>query len=287
MSRATSDGVENGVAGRLVALDSVRRAAPSPAVRLLIADGHALVRAGFKVLLERDGRTAVVGEAATGEEAVSLARRLVPEVVLLDAGLPGLDSVEATRQILAEPGVAVLLLTSAESDERIFAALRAGASGLIFRDAEPAELAKAVQALARGEASLSPGLTRWLIAELVSRPEPARPSDELLDELTAREQEVLALVAGGLSNGEIAERLVVSPATAKTHVSRAMVKLHARHRAQLVTFAYETGLVLPRSDNPTFADAARGHLYAPQGRRKSRLGGDDGDERRLDDLLCS
>jgi DNA-binding NarL/FixJ family response regulator len=154
--------------------------------------------------------------------------------------------VEATRRMLADSGAAVMLLTSSESDERIFAALRAGASGLMLKGAEPAELVHGIHALARGDASLSPGLTRRLISEVVSRPAPARPKDELLDELTAREQEVMALVALGLSNDEIADRLVVSPATAKTHVSRAMVKLHAHHRAQLVVFAYETGLVLPR-----------------------------------------
>jgi DNA-binding NarL/FixJ family response regulator len=237
--------------GDLVVLDRVgqprprvRRAA-SAAVRVVVADGHALVRAGFRVLLEETSRIHVVGEAATGQEALSLARRMRPEAVLMDASLPGLDCVEATR-VLAESGAAVMLLTTSESDDRALAALRAGASGLLLKDAEPAELVRAVQAVARGEASVSPGVTRRLIAELVARPEPGRPSDKRLDELTAREREVMGLVAGGLSNDEIAERLVVSPATAKTHVSRAMIKLHARDRAQLVVFAYETGLVLPR-----------------------------------------
>jgi DNA-binding NarL/FixJ family response regulator len=238
--------------GELVVLDRVGRPRPrvrkaaSAAVRVVVADGHALVRAGFRVLLEETSRIHVVGEAATGQEALSLARRMRPEVVLMDASLPGLDCVEATPRVLAESGAAVMLLTTSESDDRILAALRAGASGLLLKDAEPAELVRAVQAVARGEASLSPGVTRRLIAELVARPEPGRPSDKLLDELTAREREVMGLVAGGLSNDEIAERLVVSPATAKTHVSRAMMKLHARDRAQLVVFAYETGLVLPR-----------------------------------------
>jgi DNA-binding NarL/FixJ family response regulator len=164
----------------------------------------------------------------------------------MDAGLPGLDSVEATRRMLADSGAAVMLLTTSDSDERIFAALRAGASGLMLKDAEPAELVRGIQALARGEASLSPGLTRWLISEVVSRPEPARPKDELLEELTAREQEVMALVALGLSNDEIADRLVVSRATAKTHVGRILGKLSVRNRAEMVTLAYESGLVRPR-----------------------------------------
>lgn len=226
--------------------------APRP-VRVLIADGQALVRAGFRVLLEERGSVSVVGEAKTGEDAVALAQSLSPDVVLMDMSLPGLDSVEATRQILVEPGLAVMLLTGSESDERIFAALRAGASGVLLKDTEPAELVRAVELLARGEALLSPVLTRRLIAELASRPEPAYPSSDLLDELTAREREVVALVGLGLSNNQIAERLVVSPATAKTHVSRAMVKLHAHDRAKLVVFAYETGLAVPRAEAPEFA----------------------------------
>jgi DNA-binding NarL/FixJ family response regulator len=217
---------------------------------VLIADGEALVRAGFRVLLEGDERISVVAEAATGEEAVALTRHVRPDVALIDDRLPGLDSVEAIGRMFAESGVAVMLLTASEGDERIFAALRAGASGLLLKDTEPADLVRAVQALARGEALLSPSLTRQLIAELASRPEPACASSELLDELTAREREVVALVGHGLGNDEIAERLVVTPATAKTHVSRAMVKLHARDRAKLVVFAYEAGLVAPRGQAP-------------------------------------
>jgi DNA-binding NarL/FixJ family response regulator len=236
--------------GSLLFLDP--RAQP---VRVVIADGQALVRAGFRVLLEDQRGVSVVGEADSGEEAVALAHDLRPDVVLIDVAVPGLDSVEATRKILTEPGPAVMLMTGSESDERIFAALRAGASGLVVKDTEPADLVHAVETVARGEALLSPGLIRQLIAELASRPEPACPSPELLDELTAREREVVALVALGLSNQEIAERLVVSPATSKTHVSRAMVKLHAHDRAKLVVFAYEAGLVAPRSE--AFASAGQ------------------------------
>jgi DNA-binding NarL/FixJ family response regulator len=238
--------------GRVIFLDRARgmsleaSAGASPLVRVLIADGQALVRAGFRALLEAGGRISVVAEAASGEQAVETAARVHPDVVLVDVGLPGLDCVEVTRRIIEESDAEVMLLTSSDSDERIFATLRAGASGLLLKDADPGELARAVAMLARGEALLSPGLTRRLMAEFVSRPEPQRPRSALLDELTPREREVVGLVAMGLSNLQIAERLVITPATAKTHVSRAMVKLHARDRAQLVVFAYETGLVLPR-----------------------------------------
>jgi DNA-binding NarL/FixJ family response regulator len=199
----------------------------------------------------------VVAEAGTGDKTVALAESLRPDVVLMDASLPGLDSVEATRQMLTQPGLAVMILTDSERDEHIFAALRAGARGLLLKDTEPAEFVRAVELLARGEALVSPLLTRRLIAELASRPEPECPSSDLLDELTAREREVVALVALGLSNDQIAERLVVSPATAKTHVSRAMVKLHAHDRAKLVVFAYETGLVVPRAEATALRPAAR------------------------------
>jgi DNA-binding NarL/FixJ family response regulator len=220
------------------------RAGAAPAVRVLIADGQALVRAGFRALLEPGGRISVVGEAATGEEAVAKARRLRPDVVLLDATLPGLDCVEATGRILADPGIAVMLLTATELDERIFATLRAGARGLLLKDTDPAELVRAIELLARGDALLSPSLTRRLIAELASVPDPQLPSSELLDELTPREREVVGLVALGLSNADIAERLVISPATSKTHVSRAMLKLGAHDRAQLVVFAFHAGLAV-------------------------------------------
>src|SRR3954447_7446271 len=211
-------------------------------LRVLVADGEALVRAGVRLVLESDDRITVVGEAATGEETVALVERVRPAVLLMDTRLPGLDSVETTWRIVSESGVAVMLLTAGESDERIFAALRAGASGLLPKDTEPTQLVQAIEALAQGAALLSPGLTRRLIDEFAARVEPASPDPELLDELTAREREVVALVALGLTNGEISERLVVSPATARTHVSRAMVKLRARDRAKLVVFAYEAGL---------------------------------------------
>jgi DNA-binding NarL/FixJ family response regulator len=215
---------------------------------VLLADSQGLVRAGFRLLLEATERISVVGQAASGEEAVAVAHRLRPDVALIDATLPGLDSVQATRRISSRSGVAVVLLIASQDDERSLPALRAGATGLLLKDTEPAELVRAVEILARGEALLSPSVTRHLIAELASRPEPASPSPDLLDELTAREREVVALVGHGLVNHEIAERLVVSLATAKTHVSRAMVKLHAHDRAKLVVFAYETGLVRPRTD---------------------------------------
>jgi DNA-binding NarL/FixJ family response regulator len=236
--------------GELVAFDRSRRvranrgAAPQ-ATRVLIADGAALVRAALRILLEAGGRITVVGEATTGEEAIAAARRIRPDVVVVDERLPGRDYLEVTSRIVSELEVAVLLLTASEGDERTFAALRAGANGLLLKDAEPAELVRAVDALAQGGALLSPSLTRLLIAELGSRAPAAGPNSELLEELSPREREVVALVGQGLSNGEIAERLVVSPATAKTHVSRAMVKLRVRDRAQLVVLAYEAGLVVP------------------------------------------
>jgi DNA-binding NarL/FixJ family response regulator len=216
--------------------------------RVIVADGEALVRAGLRALLEGDGTVTVVGEAGTGEEAVALAASLDPDVVLIDVGVPGLDSVETTRRLLAESGVPVMLLTTSETDERIFAALRAGASGLVLKDTEPGELLRAVAVLARGDALLSPRLTRRLIADFASRPEPSQLGDKLVELLTAREREVVGLVAIGLSNGEIAEELIVSPATARTHVSRAMLKLGARDRSQLVVIAYESGVVTSASN---------------------------------------
>jgi DNA-binding NarL/FixJ family response regulator len=212
--------------------------------RVILAEGEALLRAGLRALLEEDGSVTVVGEAATGEETLDLAGRLAPNVILIDVGLPGLDSVETTRRLLVGSEVPVMMLTASETDERAYAALRAGASGVVLKDAEPGDLLKAVAVLARGDALLSPRFTRRLIADFASRPEPSQPNDELVGVLTTREREVVGLVAMGLSNGEIADELVLSPATARTHVSRAMGKLGARDRSQLVVFAYESGLVL-------------------------------------------
>jgi DNA-binding NarL/FixJ family response regulator len=212
----------------------------------MIAHGQALIRAGFRSLLDDGQAIAVVGEAAKGEDAVALAERLSPDVVLLDATLPGLDAIEATRQITLLPGVRVMMLTSSDSDDVVFASLRAGASAFLIENTDPGELKRAIRVVAGGDALLSPAVTRRLIAEFVSQPQPRRPAPGRLEELTDREGEVMALAAHGLTNHEIAERLVVSPATARTHVSRAMVKLHARDRAQLVAIAYESGLVRPR-----------------------------------------
>jgi len=222
-------------------------AAATPAmISVLLADGQALVRAGFRMLLEGEQGIAVAGEAGNGEDAVALARRIRPHVVVMDMSLPGLDALEATRRIVNDPQlqeVKVMILTTIGGDEHVFGALRAGASGFLVKDTEPTDLLHAVRVLARGDALLAPSVTRRVIAELASRPERDRPAPEQLEELTAREREVMALVGEGLTNGEIAERLVVSKATARTHVSRAMVKLHARNRAQLVVLAYQTGLV--------------------------------------------
>jgi DNA-binding NarL/FixJ family response regulator len=249
----TGHGGSDSASGRIVQFDRHRRAAldgragAAPAVRVLIADGQALVRAGLRALVEAGGRVDVVGDASTGEQAVAEARRLRPDVVLLDATLPGLNCVEATGRILTDPGIAVMLLTASEQDERSFAALRAGARGLVVKDTEPAELVRAITLLARGDASLSPSLTRRLIAELATVPDPQLARSELLDDLTPREREVVSLVARGLSNPDIAERLVISPATSKTHVNRAMLKLGVHDRAQLVVLAFHAGLAVPRA----------------------------------------
>jgi len=254
-----SHGTADPTSGRLVVFGQRARLhlypAQSRTVRVLIADGHALVRAGCRALLERHGRISVVGEASSGDEAVVLSARLRPDVVLIDATVPGLDCVRAIGRMHADSAVAVMLLAASEHDERIFAALRAGARGLVLNDTEPSELARAVEVLARGDALLSPSLTRRLIAELAASPPSQLPCCELLDELTAREREVVVLVALGLSNEGIAERLVISPATAKTHVSRAMVKVHARDRAQLVALAYHAGFVIPRRQPTATAHA--------------------------------
>jgi DNA-binding NarL/FixJ family response regulator len=223
---------------------------PPTHTRVVIAGGQRLTRGGLRILLEADGHIRVASEASDAVEAVALAHRIRPDVILIDGRLPDLDCVALASRIVTEAGVAVLLLTASDADEHIFAALRAGVSGLLLQDAEPGELVRAVDTLARGGALLSPTLTRRLIAELTDRSEFASPRPGVLDELTAREREVVALVAHGLDNRQIAARLVVSPATAKTHVSRAMVKLHARDRAALVALAYKARLVVPPPPGP-------------------------------------
>jgi DNA-binding NarL/FixJ family response regulator len=216
-------------------------------IRVLLADDHVLVRAGFRVLLEGEPDIAVAGEAANGEEALSLARHTRPDVVLMDIRMPVVDGLEATRQIASEEQLAdvkVLILTTFESDEYIFEALRAGASGFLLKTTEPTDLLQGIRVIAGGDALLSPSVTRRLIGEFVAHQPTIGRSSQRLDVLTEREREIMALVARGLSNDEIAELLTISPATVKTHVSRAMVKLGARDRAQLVVLAYQNGLVL-------------------------------------------
>ncbi|MGH3621742.1 MAG: response regulator [Sciscionella sp.] len=217
-------------------------------IRVVLADDQALVRAGFRVLLDTEDDFEVVGEAADGAKAVALAARHVPDIVVMDIRMPGVDGLAATSQISADPalaGVKVLVLTTFDVDEYVFEALRAGASGFLLKDTDPVDLLRALRVVAEGEALLAPSVTRRLITEFVSRPEYRRPRPEVLRELTEREREVLALVAGGMSNEEIAAHLVISPATSRTHVSRIMTKCHARDRAQLVVLAYESGLVSP------------------------------------------
>jgi DNA-binding NarL/FixJ family response regulator len=226
-------------------------------IRVLLADDQMLVRAGFRMLLESAGDIEVIAEAANGGVAVALTREHAPDVVLMDVNMPEVDGVTATQLIAGDPHLAttkVVVLTTFDDEATVFAALRAGASGFLVKDVEPEELLQAVRVVARGDALLSPSVTRAVIAAFTTdggsaRPRPARPAvpeDRAalpgLAALTEREREVVALVASGLSNDEIARQLVVSPLTAKTHVSRAMTKLNARDRAQLVVMAYEHGL---------------------------------------------
>ena len=216
-------------------------------IRILIADDQSLVRAGFRALLDAQPDIEVVSEAGDGDEAVRLAAELLPDIVLMDIRMPGVDGLVATRRIATEPtmhAVRIVILTTFELDEYVFEAIRSGASGFLVKDTEPADLLRGLRAVASGDALLSPSVTRRLIAEFAARAQiPA--STRMLDELTDREREVMKLAAAGLSNGEIADQLTISPATAKTHISRAMQKLGARDRAQLVVFAYESGLARP------------------------------------------
>ncbi|QVQ50308.1 response regulator transcription factor [Spiractinospora alimapuensis] len=219
-------------------------------IRVLLVDDQPLIRGGFRALLDAEDDIAVVGEAPDGEQGLTLAREHLPDVVLADVQMPVMDGIEATRRIAADPaldGCHVVILTNYGVDEYVFNALRAGAAGFLVKDIDPPELLHGVRVAARGEALLAPAITRRLIQEYVARP-PLSASLARVDELTNREQEVVALVARGLSNDEIARQMVISPATAKTHVSRAMIKTGVRDRAQLVVLAYESGLVTIRRD---------------------------------------
>jgi DNA-binding NarL/FixJ family response regulator len=216
-------------------------------IRVAVADDQALVRSGFRALLDVRDDLDVVGEAANGNEAVALAKALRPDVVLMDIRMPGLDGLEATRQITADPdlgAVRIVILTTFELDEYLFEALRCGASGFLLKDTEPEDLATAIRVVARGDSLISPSMTRRLVVEFAARAKQPRPSSDL-DLITDREREVMSKVAAGLTNDEIAQELYLSPATVRTHVSRTMTKLGARDRAQLVVIAYETGLVRP------------------------------------------
>jgi DNA-binding NarL/FixJ family response regulator len=216
-------------------------------IRVLLADDQALIRAGFRALLEHTDDITVVGEATDGEQAVHLAKTTRADVVLMDIRMPGVDGIEATRRIAASEdlaGVRVLILTTFESDDYVYQALRSGASGFVVKDTEPAELIQAVRVVAAGDGLLSPSVTRRLIADIAAKACAANAAaDYPIDRLTDRERQVLTLVGHGQSNDEIARTLFLSPLTAKTHVSRTMIKLSARDRAQLVVIAYETGLV--------------------------------------------
>ncbi|WP_426366553.1 response regulator [Streptomyces sp. E-08] len=217
-------------------------------IRVVLADDQTLVRAGFRSILSDEEDIEVVGEAGDGERAIGLARELRPDVVLMDIRMPVLDGLEATRRITADArleGVRVVILTTFDADDHVYGALRAGASGFLVKDTEPMELLHAVRVVARGDALISPAVTRRLISEFAGLPGRQPDPSPRLNALTEREREVLGLVGAGLSNDEIAGRLVLSPATAKTHVSRIMTKLAVRDRAQLVILAYESGMITP------------------------------------------
>ena len=220
------------------------------AVRVLLADDQAMVRAGFRMILELEEGIEVVGEAQDGEEAVAAARRARPDVIVMDVRMPRLDGVAATRRVVEElePPPRVLVVTTFDEDEPVYEALRAGASGFLLKNAPPEQLVEAVRAVAAGEGLLSPEVTRRVIEEFARRsPPPEAPGTDALDELTERELEVLRLMARGLSNAEIADRLVITPGTAKTHVGRILMKLGLGNRVQAVVLAYECGLVRPGS----------------------------------------
>ena len=217
-------------------------------IRVALVDDQAMVRAGLRALLAAEEGVEIVGEASDGDAALELVRAERPDVVLMDIRMPGTDGLEATRRIAADPdlaGVRVIVLTTFELDEYVFEALRSGAAGFLLKADDPGELVRAVRVVADGESLLSPSVTRRVVEAFAGAPAPSAPDSGRLGELTGREAEIVALVGTGLSNREIADRLVISPATARTHVSRAMLKLGARHRAQLVVFAYEAGLVGP------------------------------------------
>jgi DNA-binding NarL/FixJ family response regulator len=222
-------------------------------IRVVIADDQALLRGSFRVLVDLTPDLITVGEAGTGAEAVALARRLTPDVVLMDVRMPEMDGIEATRRICGDAATAatrVLIVTTFDLDSYVYAALRAGASGFLLKDAPPPDLLAGIRVVASGEALLAPTVTRRLVAEFARRPQPARPLPRRLDGVTGREREVLTLIAGGLSNTDIAEHLSLSPATVKTHISHLLRKLDVRDRAQLVIVAYETGLVSAASPPP-------------------------------------
>jgi DNA-binding NarL/FixJ family response regulator len=216
-------------------------------IRVLIADDQALVRGGFRMILENAGDIEVCGEAATGREALELVRGAAVDVVLMDIRMPELDGVEATRRLMVAGGPRVLILTTFDLDEYVYDALRAGASGFLLKDIDPPELVRAVRAVHSGEALLAPAITRRLVEQFTRRPAPGARTPPELAELTARELDVLRELARGLSNAEIAAALFLSPATVKTHVARILMKLGLRDRVQAVVFAYQTGLVDPMS----------------------------------------
>ncbi|MFD5158232.1 response regulator [Streptomyces hawaiiensis] len=218
-------------------------------IRVLLVDDQPLIRSGFRALLDLEDDIEVVAEAADGREALTLVNECLPDVALIDIQMPVMDGIEATRRIASDPaltGVHVVMLTNYGMDEYVFEALRAGAAGFLVKDIVPEDFPHAVRVAARGDALLAPSVTRKLIHRYVTQPLPTA-TGAALAELTGREREAVALAAQGLSNGQIADRMVISPMTAKTHINRAMTKLHARDRAQLVVFAYESGLVTPRN----------------------------------------